>query len=191
MLRLLIFSAIVLPLAAVSSAQAGYGTLHFQTRLGSFKIVKLNMDAPAEGRLEISFTGTLLISDYQGKDFRSTIKGDIRQEFPDPKIVKSIPANWRKIVLHGKGSLVLDGKYMAVQWFGRDMKANWHGRGFIRLYGEFDDKGDTGIYYFTDPSKTNYWQVPSIELALPGSQFGSAIPRAQPRTGGGKPKPKK
>ena len=183
-----LLSAVLLAIPLRSVAQDGPGTVHFQAKLGSFKILKHNLDVPAEGRLEISFSGTLMISGYQGKPYKPTMKGNLKQEFPDPRVIANYnDSNFTKVVLHGTGSLVLDGKYFAVQWFGRDLKAKWVGKGFLRLYGEFDEDGNTGTYYFLDPKKVNYWASPSMQLIMPGSMFGQpgGIGKAVERGKGG------
>lgn len=193
MLRTAHFALIALAVPGMAAAQADYGTVNLSTRLGMFKIVKINLDTPAEGRLEMSFKGTVLVSDYRGKEI--VVKGDIRKEFPDPKVLPRYPEGYRKVVYHGTGTLILDGKYNAVQWMGRELKAKWTGKGFLRLYGEFDDNGETGTFYYNDPKKINYWAVPSMELAIPGSMYGlpGGMGKPQERTvkPGGKPAPKK
>lgn len=190
--RLIIVIAALIP--ALGLAQTGFGTLNMETKLGAFKIKRFNLISPAEGRVEISFTGSLLIFGYEGKPFEPTMKG-LRIEFPDPKVLPAYTRqNFDKIVLQGKGSVVLDGKFMALQWLGRDMKAKWTGRGVIYLYGEFDANEKTGTYWFGDSTKKRPWQMPNERMELPVAQMGGGgRPMPRPRGGGTtqKPAPKK
>ena len=94
MLRTAHFALIALAVPGMAAAQADYGTVNLSARLGMFKIVKINLDTPAEGRLEMSFKGTVLVSDYRGKEI--VVKGDIRKEFPDPKVLPRYPEGYRK-----------------------------------------------------------------------------------------------
>ncbi|MFY9233714.1 MAG: hypothetical protein WAO58_04555 [Fimbriimonadaceae bacterium] len=172
------------------AAQTGFGTLNMETKLGAFKIKRYNLVSPAEGRVEISFTGSLLIFGYEGKPFEPTMKG-LRIEFPDPKVLPAYTKqNFDKIVLQGKGSVILDGKFMALQWLGRDMKAKWTGRGVIYLYGEFDQNEKTGVYWLGDPTKKRPWQMPNERMELPVNLMGGGgRPQPRPKGGGAPPKP--
>ena len=169
---------------------SGMGELNFQTHLGSFRIIRFNEKAPAIGRLEITFSGTVLVSGYEGKPIEPTIKGNIRREFPDPKVLPSLANHREKVVYHGTGSMVIDGKYMFIQWFGRNMKAKWVGAGVIRLIGEFDDKLETGTYYFKDPAKINWWPTSVSEIHLPQDMYGRFGPTVKPVMPKAPPKPK-
>lgn len=116
-----------------------YATMHLVTKLGSFKMMN------AEGRATIRFTGTLMINNYQGKPL--VVQGNLRREYNE---------NNRQIYF-GTGTIVLDGKWRGAQWFGRDMRAVWYGKGEVRVSGEFDENLETGWAWYDDPSKRQAW----------------------------------
>lgn len=138
--------------------------MHMQSNLGSFKIIPATDDRgnPDAGRLEFSFTGTVLISKLDGK---ATVSEGVRKEFDDLD----------RVVFHGTGSIVIDGKWRAVQWFGGDMEAVWYGRGIARMVGEFDRNLETGNYWFDDPVSKQSWMTQIREIHLPQRQFGSNV----------------
>lgn len=111
-----------------------FGVIHLRTKLGSIKAID------GEGRLEISFTGTLLITNLEGK---STFSGDIREEYN----------KHGRACYTGKGTAVIEGKWRGIQFFGSDMNCTWFGRGFIRVTGEFDENLQTGDYWYENPSE--------------------------------------
>ena len=123
--------------AGVTNAD-GFGTMHFQTRLGSFRIVD------GVGRVEINFSGSVMISQLKGK---YDITGNVKKEFE----------KGGRVIYSGKGHLVVTGEYRAVHWFGKDLTGVWYGRGVIRLTGEFDRDQKTGEYWFEDPTKVTSW----------------------------------
>jgi hypothetical protein len=174
------FTLLCLSAFSLASAQ-DVGEINLETKLGSFKILRFNYNTPALGKLDITFSGTLLISGYKGKPI--VMSQGIHKEFPDPKTFpKYTEANFEKLVLQGTGRVVLDGTYFAVQWFGKDMKAKWIGAGNLRLHGEFDANGDTGTYYFTDPTKKDYWPSGVRELPMPASMHAATGPKPRVRT---------
>jgi hypothetical protein len=118
--------------------RAGMGVMHFQTRLGSFKIID------GRGRLEFTFSGTVLLSKVKGQ---SSVTGRVRRE-----TVRNGREVWT-----GSGRVVVVGEWRGVQWFGRDLKGFWFGSGVIRLAGEFDRNLETGRYWYEDPNKVFYW----------------------------------
>jgi hypothetical protein len=168
-----------LPLA-LSAAVSGsvfaqkerYGTLHLTTKVGSFKILGV-ADKPAEGHIEISFTGTLLINGSP----KVAPSGNLRVEFSNPKR--------KQVAYHGTGKLVIDGKYNAIQWFGRDMNAVWNGFGVVRLVGEFDKDLNTGEFWYSDnPEDRRSWGGQLNERPNPGRPMTdfTVLPKAR---GGG------
>lgn len=137
----------------------GFSTFHMHTRLGSFKVVSQG-DTPAQGRFEMSFTGSAMISHLDGK---LEVLGNLRKEYDK---------GGRK-VYQGTGKIIVTGKWRSLQWFGRNMQAVWYGKGAIRLTGEFDNQLETGQYWYEDPNVKNYWQPGgSVTLGLP--EFGDA-----------------
>lgn len=184
-MRRLLYLIPILVLPILVIAQSPYGVLNLDTKLGAFKILRYNLTSPAEGRLEISFDGSLLVSGYKGKPFEPTMKG-VRIEFPDPSVLPNYNrSNIEKVVLHGNGSVVLDGTFMAVECFGRKIRMRWNGRGVIYLYPEFDKNQQTGTYWYRNNTKSKQpWPMPNLRLELPGSEYnmpGIGMPKARPK----------
>lgn len=123
----------------------GMDEVFLTTKIGSFKILPTGKDLP-QGKLSISFTGTLLIT---GADHKPTVSGNLKKEYESEK--------FNKVVYHGVGKIELDGQFQSVQWFGRDMSADFKALGnrsaVIRLYGEFDKQLDTGYYWYAASPK--------------------------------------
>lgn len=154
-------SALALAQPATPAQRAGvkedraFGTMHFRTRLGSFKIIN------GRGRVEFSFKGTVMISDLKGTH---TITGKTRKEFEK---------NGR-VIYSGTGTVVVTGEWRAVQWFGKDMNAVWYGAGVVRLGGEFDQNQQTGDFWYEDPKKINYWPGSNtMDIANPSRAAGT------------------
>ena len=134
-------------------------TLHFQTNIGSFKM----MDG--YGRVEISFTGTMLISQLEGPE--PQVSGDLQLQYNDKG----------RRVYFGRGSIVFRGSWRGVQWFGRNMKGVWFGRGAMRLAGEFDKNLYTGEYWYDDPKQKKPWFAQgTFTIQLPEFIFKEAPP---------------
>jgi len=182
MLRSAIVLCLLLGFAAWASAQpasaaqrAGvqqrpdFATLHLRTRLGSFKIVPAG-DTPAMGRFEMTFTGTVLVHNVNGK---LEVSGKLRLEYN----------NHGRKVFTGTGRIVVTGEWRSMQWFGSDMEAVWYGRGLIRVSGEFDRNLDTGEYWYDDPKQKYYWYPgASMEVHLPQAGAPPARPIERRRT---------
>lgn len=116
----------------------GFGTIHFQTRLGSFKIID------GQGRVEFDFKGSVLVSKLDGT---LSVTGAVRKEYDKHD----------RVIWTGKGRVVVVGKWRGLQWFGKDLKGYWYGAGMIRLSGEFDREQKTGEYWYEDPTKIFFW----------------------------------
>lgn len=151
------------------AGRSGFGTLHLQSRLGSFKSID------GEGRLSVRFTGTLLVTNL--RDGRMTVRsGRLRKEFDEGG----------RQVYTGTADVVIDGKWRGVQWFGRDMRAVWWGRGFMRVSGEFvrnpqTGKLETGDYWYNNPEeKMAFPSSNLITLTLPQATMG-VDPNVRPR----------
>lgn len=133
----------------------------FETNVGSFKILQKGPVFPS-GDLTMSFTGSVLISELQGT---VTPVGNVRREYNNP-------AKGRQ-VWFGTGKLNVKGSFRAVQWFGRDLKARFNGDGYIRLYGEFDKKLETGFYWF-NPAEKKFWGNYGVGVEVPERKAGGA-----------------
>jgi len=130
------------------------GTIHFQTKLGSFRVID------GMGRLEFDFTGSVLVSKLKGT---ATFTGAVKKEYDKNQ----------KQVWHGRGKAVITGDWRAVQWFGRDMSGVWYGRGIIRLAGEFDRDQNTGTYWFEDPKYKENWPAgATMDVSNPNNRRG-------------------
>ncbi|MCB0826655.1 MAG: hypothetical protein KDC26_10740 [Armatimonadetes bacterium] len=119
--------------AVNKSANPEYSELHLRTLLGSIRCLD------GEGRFEMTFSGTLLVSKMDGD---LSITGAVKKEFD---------ANDR-VCYTGTGKLVADGKWRSIHWFGSDMKADWFGKGIVNISGEFARNPETGLLETGD-----YW----------------------------------
>src|SRR4051812_2145807 len=119
----LLVLAILTPRLA-SAQKQDYGTIFFKANVGSFKFLGVN-NLPAEGRVQINFTGTLLVNSFTGSEPKITTTGNLRREYNDQTHLQQ--------AYHGTGSMVIEGKFTSIQWFGRNMTAQWHGFGIARL----------------------------------------------------------
>jgi len=134
---------------------AGADMIFLDSKVGSFKIVGGSPTAPPVGRLEVSFTGTLLVSDAVGK---VEVSGNLKKEYDHHK----------KVAYHGTGKVIVDGKFFSAQWFGRDMTASFKGTAIVRVYGEFDKDLNTGKYWYgTDLNAKNDWFTGGQSLLVP------------------------
>jgi len=143
------------------------GTLHLEAPLGSFRFID------CEGRLEVTFRGSLLISQLEGTVTHT------------PGIKKEVTRDKRQ-VFFGQGTMVVTGKSRAIQWFGTGMKAVFFGHGLVRVTGEFDRSLNPGRYWFEDPSeaKKRYWFPNSaMTITVPEQIFGKSqsAPRRRSR----------
>ena len=154
----LISGAIAFCAAVIIGAQTGsapapkYGVMNLETRIGSFVII--GTERLAEGRVEISFTGTLLVSQLEGK---AGVTGKVRQEFD----------GMGRRVWFGTGKAVIEGKWRKLQWFGKDMKAQWRGRGTALLYGEYDAKTDSSGTVQVDDLYPEKWRTTGHQVYVP------------------------
>lgn len=147
------------PIAAMNDAQLtekGWGQVNFMTKLGSFKSID------GEGRLEFSFSGTVLVSKLDGT---LTPSGNLRTEYDKNK----------RRIFTGTGKLTLEGKWRGVQWFGSNMTGNWKGRGFLRIVGEFDRELNTGTFWYGADGQKTPWPANSVmSLTLPKMEYGAS-----------------
>lgn len=155
------------------ASKEGFGTLHMQCHLGSFKSID------GQGRLEVNFTGTLLVTRSEKPPI---LTGNIRKEYDEGG----------RVCYTGTGKAVIDGKWRGVQWLGSEMTGVWWGTGIMRITGEFwknpqTGQLETGRYWYN--KEANWQPFPNagvMNLTLPEVQYG-AEPDIKPkvRTGGG------
>ncbi len=136
-----------------------YATMHLKCGLGSFKTRPKEPNGMAEGRFEISFTGSVLVNGLNG----DTHVG--------PGLIKEYDGLGRQIY-HGTGRLVVNGKWRGLQWFGSDMQAVWYGSGLINIIGEFDKNLQTGEYWYNDSLSRGVWPTIMMTMLLPEMRAG-------------------
>jgi hypothetical protein len=151
------FLALGLGTLAVSlaSAQIPSGEVDLKTSVGSLKINSPGKEK-ARGRIQMSFRGTLLLSDYKGAT--PIVTGTFRKEYDN--------AQGKRTVYYGKGTITLDGNFRAIQWFGSDLNMKWIGMGICRLFGEFDKAGKTGTYQVKG-DLVRYWGSGGTTFSIP------------------------
>ena len=144
------------------------GTVDFETKVGSFKILSPNSDVKARGTIAMSFQGTVLVVGLEG---RATPGAGVKKSYDN--------AQRGRQVFFGKGTLTIDGKWRAIQFFGREYKGRWKGFGIMRLYGEFDDKLQTGTYT-VQGQKPEPWGSGGRQVYLPAPvQPGRVKPKIE------------
>lgn len=160
------------PSKPVDVKNPNYGTIHLRTNLGSFKLLPKGALTPAEGRVDISFTGSVLLSGFEGTIEKS---GNVRLEY----------RGVGREVYFGTGRMVLTGRFRGIQWFGRNMTCDWTGDGVARVYGEFDKNLFTGEYYYGDPTNKIPWGTYGMQAEVPEKVvFGTGTPVPRTKTGG-------
>lgn len=145
-----------------------FGTMHLQTKIGSCKFFN------GQGRLEINYTGSLLLHGFKGK---YTVSGKLVRQYNAPERGREL--------YYGKGKIVLIGSFKSLQWFGRDLSAVWYGLGMVRLSGEYYESTskpgtfESGWYWYGDPTKRQAWPATgSFEYPNPESKY---VPPPEPR----------
>ncbi len=165
-----LITASVMAQPATAAQKAGvtpkpeYGTMHMEAPIGSFRLID------GEGRIEMTFRGTVLLSSLQGK------------VVPGPGVKREVTKGERQ-VFFGNGTIVVTGKWRALQWFGGGMKASWYGRGLARLTGEFDRNLNPGRYWYEDPTKKQYW-YPNSAITITVPQQVQGRPTSAPKRRG-------
>jgi len=148
------------------------GVLHLTTNLGSFKILSPG-DVDAEGTVDMSFKGTVLIS---GIDGTVTPSATLTREYYDTK--------HNKQTFFGTGHLLIAGKFRSIEWLGQDLNAVYTGRGIVRLYGDFDKNLNTGFYWFgNDTANKAYWSNFGTEVVNPPYIPKTIVPEEKPGKG--------
>lgn len=156
-----------------------YGTMHFTTQVGSFKLVG------GEGRIDFTFRGSVVINVMPGA--KVTVTGNVKKQFDEAehapsKLGKSKAAP--RVVYFGDGKVSIIGKWRAVQCFGKKISAVWYGQGRVRLSSEFfkdPATGElvTGQFWYNDPSDKNYWFNGAIQEVPNPPYSGNANPGPQ------------
>ncbi len=156
------------------AGKGDYATLNIDCKLGSFKSID------GEGRLEVNFEGTMLVTKVEGG--KLTVSPNLRKEYDEGG----------RVCYTGKGKVTVEGKWRGVQWLGSNMTGYWYGKGIMRVTGEFwknpaTGELETGKYWYDDK---NDWQpFPSagvMNVTVPEMNYGAdtkVTPRV--RTGGG------
>ena len=146
------------------------GVVDMATNIGSFKIVSPG-NIKAFGKMVIEFTGTVLIVGLNGS---VTPSATLRKEYSNAK--------HERVGYFGTGRLTVEGEWTALQFFGRKMKAHWEGLGICRLYGEFDEKLETGTYTIAG-DKTRPWMQGGNMFILPREVDAGPTPRVKKADG--------
>jgi len=155
------------PATASKALDPSMGELNLTTKIGSFKLLD------GIGRVEISFTGTMLIHRLKGT---AVPAGNLKREYADRD----------REVYHGTGSIVIDGEFRGIQWFGTNMKGVWRGRGVARIAGEFDQNLETGYYWYgKDPNRKIPWSMYGLTIMNPEQTTGGTGTPVERKPGGG------
>jgi len=172
-MRKIIFLALLTPFtlfygqsSSPSREQPKHGALRLEAGLGSFRL-------EGEGRVEMSFRGTLLLVNFEGK---IDLQGRVRKEFEGMGRTVWFAARDENGRLP---RVVIEGKWRYLQWFGGDMKAVWKGRGIALLFGEYDENGNSGTWQLDD------------KPAYPWHTVGRAVYVPEEITPGYAPQPKR
>jgi hypothetical protein len=150
------------------------GEAVLKTTTGAFKITSPG-DKLAFGKIKMAFKGSILIVGYQGATPIAP-SGGLRVEYKDDKR--------QRVEYFGDGTITLDGKFRAIQWFGRNLNMTWNGMGIVRLYGEFDKNGDTGTFEVKG-DKLRYWGTGGMTLSLPSRASSLVAPQVNIKKSGG------
>ena len=182
---LLLAAALAAPLAALAfqgappTAQASSGastappkaadtgTIDFSSKVGSFKILSPNSDVKARGKIQMSFKGSVLVVGLEGN---VTPGPGVRLQYKNDEHARQ--------AYFGEGTLTVDGKWRAIQFFGRDFSGHWDGMGIMRLYGEFDDKLETGTFKIAG-DQPRPWGNGGMTVVLPKAPDGTTRVKAR------------
>lgn len=173
--KVLSFCCLALVSVVPSLAQAPQetGEVDMQTNIGAFKITSAG-DDKSSGKIKMTFKGSCLVVGYEGTAPVAASTG-LRVEYDNKKR--------DRVVFHGQGTVTLDGKFRAIQWFGQDLKMNWVGRGICRLYGEFDKNQNTGTYTIKG-KQPMYWGTGGMQFSIPARSDNFVPPKVHINGGG-------
>lgn len=161
--RLLILMTLVLSAVTLGWTQApqvpipgtvknpSYGAIRFRANLGSFKIIN------GSGRVEVSFSGSMLISGLK-PGTKLSVTGQLSKQYD----------SGGRTVYFGVGKVVVDGEWRGIQVFGKKMDGLWYGKGVIRLSGEYDKNLNPGDYWYEKSTEPGKWpSTGSFDLTVP------------------------
>ena len=151
----------------IAQAPQQTGEVVMKTNIGAFKITSPG-DQKSFGKIKMSFKGSCLIVGYEGATLGVT--PGLRVEYQDAKR--------QRVEYFGTGTITLDGKFRAIQWFGRNLDMNWAGLGICRVYGEFDKNGDTGTFAIKG-NKPAYWGTGGMQFVLPPRNSSFVQPKVK------------
>jgi hypothetical protein len=125
--------------------------LYLRAKEGGFRMFE------GEGKVEITSLGTVLVTGLRGRVMKSD---DIRLQYKDPL----------RQVYFGRGRLVVQGKFRALQWAGKDLRATWQGKGRMRFVGEYHERDRKGEYWYSSfPHRMPWRTMHSYDIKLPRS----------------------
>ena len=102
-------------------------------------------DVGMDGQKRLKNAKVLVIGDPKVE-----VTGNVRSEYNNRE--------YKRQVYNGSGKIVVDGKFEAIQFFGRNVSGTWNGWGLVRFYGEFDKDLNTGDYWYPDkPNEKFPW----------------------------------
>lgn len=149
----------------------GYATLHFNTKIGSFKLLE------GEGKVQFSFRGSVMLNVL--KNTKVSFSGDVKRQYEGRG----------REVYFGTGTCTIIGRWNSVQFFGRNLSGMWWGTGRIRLVSEFfkdEATGElvTGQFWYNDPKDKNFWFNGGVhEISLPERKQVNADVQVKERKG--------
>ncbi len=124
-----------------------HGEMRLRTRIGSFML-------EGEGRVEMSFKGTLMVSRFEGV---VQVTGNVREEF----------RGMGRQVWFGEGKAILEGRWRKIIWFGTNLEAVWKGRGLAELYGELDPVTKSSGRVIIDGIYASPWYTVGMKHYVP------------------------
>jgi hypothetical protein len=143
---------------AMMPAPAASDVVFIKAGVGSFKVVPKGPDAPPAGRLEFSFSGTVLITGLEPGSYLQTT-GKVEKQYEETKHGKQ--------VYFGKGKILLVGKFRNCEWFGRDLNLRFQGSAIFRMSAEFDSNFDTGTFIYEGDKKAFPLQTSLTPIYVP------------------------
>ena len=157
-----------------STAPAPIGEAVMKTNIGAFKITSPG-DVKAFGKVQITFKGTLLIVGYDSS-VPIVASAGLNKEYENKQR--------ERIEFFGQGTVTLDGKFRAIQFFGRNLDMKWVGNGICRVYGEFDKNGDTGTFEVKGDQK-RFWGSGGTTFTVPPRNNNVVAPKVKIKGSGG------
>ena len=150
------------------------GRMHLWSKVGSFTL-------EGTGHVEMTFTGTLLLNNFKGQ---ANVTGAVRKEFE----------GMGRRAWFGTGKAVLDGNFRRILWFGKNVDCVWTGKGNAMVYGEYDQKQETGFVQ-VDKVPTWPWLTTGRQFFVPATDTPGYQEmkknQGKPAPGNGSPKPLK